>query len=110
MLFRLKDVAAGTRDHLPYDGVEAIQNRNSTYAVPGLGGWLDDHHLTLSDAESITGVSRAHLSRLRSGKRRASLGTVLLLSQTLQVRLDDLLTEPDSDVSAAAEPSDAEEP
>jgi hypothetical protein len=54
-----------------------------TFAVPGLGPWLDANDKTLMELSEQTGLSHPHLSRLRHGKRRASLGALLLLSQAV---------------------------
>jgi transcriptional regulator with XRE-family HTH domain len=73
--------------------VPVMQKHNRTYATPGLRAWLEGAGLSLGEAESITGLSRSHLSRLRSGDRRASLGTLLLMCRALGCRLDELITE-----------------
>lgn len=52
--------------------------------------------LTLEQVSGITGLSKAHLSRLESGERQASIGALVDLSTALGVRISSLLGE-DSD-------------
>ncbi|MFE3588273.1 XRE family transcriptional regulator [Streptomyces niveus] len=50
--------------------------------------------LTLADVAAVTGVSESTLSRLESGRRRASLELLLPLARTYNVPLDDLVGAP----------------
>ncbi|MEV5332959.1 helix-turn-helix domain-containing protein [Streptomyces werraensis] len=53
-----------------------------------------DRGLTLADVAAATGVSESTLSRLESGRRRATLELLLPLSRTYDVPLDDLVGAP----------------
>jgi len=88
----MKAVAPGISCPSKYSAMTS-QNHKNTYATPGLRTWLQGAGLSLGEAESVTGVSRAHLSRLQSGDRRASLGTLLLMCRALGCRLEDLISE-----------------
>ncbi|WP_020664324.1 helix-turn-helix domain-containing protein [Amycolatopsis benzoatilytica] len=50
--------------------------------------------LTLAELSAATGISESTLSRLENGQRRANLELLLLLSQTYDVPLDDLVGAP----------------
>lgn len=50
--------------------------------------------ITLADLSATTGVSESTLSRLESGRRRATLELLLLLSDAYDVPLDDLVGAP----------------
>lgn len=51
--------------------------------------------LTLTGLAARTGISKSTLSRLENGQRRATLELLLLLAQTYQVPLDDLVGAPE---------------
>jgi transcriptional regulator with XRE-family HTH domain len=51
--------------------------------------------LTLTEAATLTGMSKSTLSRLETGQRRASLELLLPLAQTYRVPLDDLVGAPE---------------
>ncbi|MFF8521835.1 helix-turn-helix domain-containing protein [Streptomyces werraensis] len=58
---------------------------------PRLRALRRDRGLTLADVAATTGVSESTLSRLESGRRRATLELLLPLSRTYDVPLDDLV-------------------
>ncbi|MFJ9999189.1 helix-turn-helix domain-containing protein [Streptomyces werraensis] len=58
---------------------------------PRLRALRRDRGLTLADVAATTGVSESTLSRLESGRRRATLELLLPLSRTYEVPLDDLV-------------------
>jgi transcriptional regulator with XRE-family HTH domain len=49
--------------------------------------------LTLDQVSKLAGLSKAHLSRLESGERQASIGALVDLSTALGVRISSLLGE-----------------
>ena len=51
--------------------------------------------LTLTEAATLTGVSKSTLSRLETGQRKPSLELLLPLAQTYRVPLDDLVGAPE---------------
>jgi transcriptional regulator with XRE-family HTH domain len=53
----------------------------------------DDRGLTLAQLASLTGLTKAHLSRLESGERQASIGALLGLSNALRTKVSTLLGE-----------------
>ncbi|MFD4114934.1 helix-turn-helix domain-containing protein [Streptomyces niveus] len=61
---------------------------------PRLRALRRERGLTLADLAAVTGVSESTLSRLESGRRRASLELLLPLARTYNVPLDDLVGAP----------------
>ncbi|MEU0913380.1 XRE family transcriptional regulator [Streptomyces althioticus] len=61
---------------------------------PRLRALRRDRGLTLADVAAVTGVSESTLSRLESGRRRATLELLLPLSRVYDVPLDDLVGAP----------------
>ncbi|MEV8349816.1 XRE family transcriptional regulator [Streptomyces niveus] len=61
---------------------------------PRLRALRRERSLTLADLTAVTGVSESTLSRLESGRRRASLELLLPLARTYNVPLDDLVGAP----------------
>lgn len=53
----------------------------------------DDRGLTLAQLASLTGLTKAHLSRLESGERQASIGALVGLSSALGTKVSVLLGE-----------------
>lgn len=53
----------------------------------------DDRGLTLAQLASLTGLTKAHLSRLESGGRQASVGALVGLSSALRTTVGALLGE-----------------
>lgn len=53
-----------------------------------------DRGITLAEVAATTGISESTLSRLESGKRRATLELLLPLARTYDVPLDDLVGAP----------------
>lgn len=47
-------------------------------------------HMTLRNLEEISGVSRAHISRIYNNKTQPTLFTILLLADALHVAPDEL--------------------
>ncbi|HET8666170.1 MAG TPA: XRE family transcriptional regulator [Nocardioides sp.] len=62
---------------------------------PRLRRIRDQRGLTLTEAASVTGMSKSTLSRLENGQRRPSLELLLPLAQTYRVPLDDLVGAPE---------------
>ena len=58
----------------------------------------DERGLTLEQLASLTGLTKAHLSRLESGERQASIGALVGLSSALGTKVSALLGE-DADTS-----------
>ncbi|MEV5576421.1 XRE family transcriptional regulator [Spirillospora sp. NPDC052269] len=61
---------------------------------PRLRALRRDRGITLADLAATTGVSESTLSRLESGKRRATLELLLPLARAYDVPLDDLVGAP----------------
>jgi transcriptional regulator with XRE-family HTH domain len=61
---------------------------------PRLRALRRDRGLTLADVAARTGVSQSTLSRLESGRRRATLELLLPLARAYDVPLDDLVGAP----------------
>jgi transcriptional regulator with XRE-family HTH domain len=61
----------------------------------------DGRGLTLAQLASLTGLTKAHLSRLESGERQASIGALVGLSSALGTKVSVLLGE-DADQSPLA--------
>ncbi|GAA4055784.1 XRE family transcriptional regulator [Actinomadura miaoliensis] len=61
---------------------------------PRLRALRRDRGITLADLAATTGVSQSTLSRLESGKRRATLELLLPLARAYDVPLDDLVGAP----------------
>ncbi|MEV8340087.1 helix-turn-helix domain-containing protein [Streptomyces niveus] len=61
---------------------------------PRLRALRRERGLTLADLATVTGVSESTLSRLESGRRRATLELLLPLARTYNVPLDDLVGAP----------------
>ncbi|WP_367125052.1 helix-turn-helix domain-containing protein [Streptomyces phytohabitans] len=61
---------------------------------PRLRALRRERGITLADLSSTTGVSESTLSRLESGRRRATLELLLPLARTYGVPLDDLVGAP----------------
>jgi transcriptional regulator with XRE-family HTH domain len=53
----------------------------------------DDRGLTLAQLADLTGLTKAHLSRLESGERQASIGALVGLSSALGTKVSALLGE-----------------
>lgn len=53
----------------------------------------DNRGLTLAQLASLTGLNKAHLSRLESGERQASIGALVGLSSALRTKVSALLGE-----------------
>lgn len=53
----------------------------------------ESRRLTLEQVSELAGLSKAHLSRLESGERHASIGALVDLSTALGVRISSLLGE-----------------
>ncbi len=53
----------------------------------------DHRGLTLAQLASLTGLTKAHLSRLESGERQASIGALVGLSAALGTKVSALLAE-----------------
>jgi transcriptional regulator with XRE-family HTH domain len=51
--------------------------------------------MSLTDVATATGISKSTMSRLETGQRRPTLELLLALSNTYQVRLDDLVAAPE---------------
>jgi transcriptional regulator with XRE-family HTH domain len=70
---------------------------NTGFDVTALGdrlrGARDGRGLTLDQLASLTGVSKAHLSRLESGDRQPSVGMLFDLATALGTRISTLLGE-----------------
>ena len=62
---------------------------------PRLRRVREQRGLTLTEAASLTGMSKSTLSRLENGQRKPSLELLLPLSQTYRVPLDDLVGAPE---------------
>lgn len=61
--------------------VRVVANEKiKSFALPRLKGWRQDKGITQSVLAEQTGLSASYLSRLESGKRDASLGTLALMS------------------------------
>jgi transcriptional regulator with XRE-family HTH domain len=58
----------------------------------------DNRGLTLAQLANLTGLTKAHLSRLESGERQASIGALVGLSSALGTKVSTLLGE---DVNAS---------
>ncbi|MEU1522400.1 XRE family transcriptional regulator [Nocardia rhamnosiphila] len=61
---------------------------------PRLRALRRDRGITLAELAATTGVSESTLSRLESGRRRATLELLLPLARTYDVPLDDLVGAP----------------
>lgn len=65
--------------------------------LTGLGRRLrsarESRGMTLDQVSELAGLSKAHLSRLESGERQASIGALVDLSTALGVRISSLLGE-----------------
>ncbi len=61
---------------------------------PRLRALRRERGITLADLAAATGVSESTLSRLESGRRRATLELLLPLARTYDVPLDDLVGAP----------------
>jgi transcriptional regulator with XRE-family HTH domain len=55
--------------------------------------------LTLDQTAELSGLSKAHLSRLESAERQPSIATLLILAETLGTPVSDLLGEERSDTT-----------
>ncbi|WP_344939682.1 XRE family transcriptional regulator [Actinomadura miaoliensis] len=73
-------------DHTTEDVLDAVG--------PRLRALRRDRGITLADLAATTGVSQSTLSRLESGKRRATLELLLPLARAYDVPLDDLVGAP----------------
>jgi transcriptional regulator with XRE-family HTH domain len=60
---------------------------------PRLRSAREARGLTLDQVSELAGLSKAHLSRLESGERQASIGALVDLATTLGVRISTLLGE-----------------
>ena len=58
-----------------------------------LRGARESRGLTLDQVSELAGLSKAHLSRLESGERQASIGALVDLATALGVRISTLLGE-----------------
>ncbi len=80
------------------DGVAGGNGRISA-ALDLVGARLrrmrEQRGLTLTEAATLTGMSKSTLSRLETGQRRPSLELLLPLAQTYRVPLDDLVGAPE---------------
>jgi transcriptional regulator with XRE-family HTH domain len=61
---------------------------------PRLRALRQQHHLTLADLSSATGISVSTLSRLEAGRRRPNLELLLPLARAYRVPLDALVGTP----------------
>lgn len=61
---------------------------------PRLRGLRQQRQVTLADLSAVTGISISTLSRLESGRRRASLELLLPLARAHRVPLDELVGAP----------------
>ncbi|MET3565619.1 transcriptional regulator with XRE-family HTH domain [Leifsonia sp. 563] len=67
-----------------------------------------DRGLTLAEVEQTTGISTSTLSRLESGRRKATLELLLPLARVYGTTLDELVRTPPSDPRVRARPIDCE--
>lgn len=64
----------------------------------------NDRGLTLAEVEETTGISASTLSRLESGRRRATLELLLPLARVYGTTLDELVHAPSADPRVRAQP------
>lgn len=64
----------------------------------------NDRGLTLAEVEEATGISASTLSRLESGRRRATLELLLPLARVYGTTLDELVRAPAADPRVRARP------
>lgn len=80
-------------------GTEATAEGRIAAALDQVGSRLrrvrEQRGLTLTEAASVTKMSKSTLSRLETGQRRPSLELLLPLAQTYRVPLDDLVGAPE---------------
>jgi len=80
-------------------GTEAAAGGRIAAALDQVGGRLrrvrEQRGLTLTEAASVTKMSKSTLSRLETGQRKPSLELLLPLAQTYRVPLDDLVGAPE---------------
>lgn len=53
--------------------------------------WREYRGLTLADIRQRTGLSRAYLSQIETGKRDGTIGAIRKVAETLKLTIDDLL-------------------
>ena len=70
-----------------------VANVNLEVVGQRLRAARDDRGLTLAQLASLTGLTKAHLSRLESGERQASIGALVGLSSALGTKVSVLLGE-----------------
>ncbi|GGR29023.1 helix-turn-helix domain-containing protein [Agromyces mediolanus] len=78
---------------------ESAEGIDEAQVGPRLKQLRQDRGWVLSRLAAETGLSEAFLSRIETGARTPSLGTIIAVARALGVRIGDIFDEPDADES-----------